>query len=302
MYTLSIMRMAGALKGIAVLVVEDDPDTLELFMLSLSAVGATVKRAASAEEALEQLEGWKPDVILCDIQLPGVDGYSLREIVHANPHLHGVPMIAITGSHPSVESAREQMKGFAKFLLKPAKLPDIVIAVASVVAEQPNRGSSPHLAGAPGSGASMSRELRDILSKLNAATPCRYTSLLRVDAGDTLTSIWTYDRKHPAVDPFPLGLPVHASFSVMVREARGPVSIENAATDPRVVGDPKRAALASYLGVPLFNESGKVFGTVCCYDEVPRKLDDVTRIAVEAAAKELQPLLWSIFPERAVQH
>ena len=49
-------------------------------------------------------------------------------------------------------------------------------------------------------------------------------------------------------------------------------------------------------------ESGKVFGTVCCYDEVPRTLDDATRVAVETAAKELQPLLWSIFPERAVQH
>ncbi len=285
------MRMAGALKGIHVLIVEDDPDTLELFVLSLAAVGAVVKKAASAEAALAVLATWKPDVMLCDIQLPGVDGYSLRELVHRNPHLSAIPLIAITGSHPSVEAARAQMAGFAKFLLKPAKLPDIVIAVASVVSAAPERPTQP-----PPQGQSSSKEVRALLAKLNDATPCRYTSLLRVaETGTTLTSIWSYDRKHPMIDPFPLGLPAHASYCVMVQEARGPVAIEDSSADPRVTTHAKTDQLASYLGVPLFRENGTVFGTVCCYDEVPRSLDNTTRIAVEDCARELQPYLRELF-------
>lgn len=287
--------MAGALKGVSVLIVEDDPDTLELFVLSLSAVGAVVKKAGTAEAALEILATWKPDVVLCDIQLPGVDGYSLRELVHRNPHLASVPLIAITGSHPSVEAARAQMAGFAKFLLKPAKLPDIVIAVASVVSAAPERASH-----APAAGPSASKEVRTLLAKLNEATPCRYTSLLRVaESGNTLISIWSYDRQHPQVDPFPLGLPAHAAYCVMVQEARAPVAIEDASADPRVLDQPKKDQLASYLGVPLFRENGTVFGTVCCYDDVPRTLDNTARIAVEDCARELQPVLRDLMAEHS---
>ncbi len=287
MYKSVPMRMAGALKGVSVLVVEDDPDTLELFILSLSAVGAITKKAASAEAALAILGTWKPDVILCDIQLPGVDGYSLRELVTKNPHLADVPLIAITGSHPSVEAARGLMSGFAKFLLKPAKLPDIVIAVASVVSAT-DRTTQPPPPGAP-----TTKVVRSVLATLNAATPCRYTSFLRVDATDKLTSIWTYDRQHPAVDPFPLGLPVHAAYAVLVREARATVAIEDAAADPRTNELEQR--LASYVGVPMFRENGSVLGTICCYDEVPHALDQATREAVGTAATELEPVLREIF-------
>jgi GAF domain-containing protein len=132
-----------------------------------------------------------------------------------------------------------------------------------------------------------------VLAKANQATPCRYTSFLRVDTTDKLTSIWTYDRQHPAVDPFPLGLPVHASYAVLVREARATVAIEDTAADPRTTDLEQR--LACYVGVPLFRENGSVLGTLCCYDDVPRALGDATRKAVAEAAMELEPLLREIF-------
>ena len=124
--------MAGALHRISVLVVEDDPDTREIFALSLGAVGAQVRSVTSAEAALAVLATWRPDIVLCDLHLPGVDGYSLIEHVHADARWSQIPMISISGSHPEIEIERSQKAGFARHLTKPSKLADIVKAVASV--------------------------------------------------------------------------------------------------------------------------------------------------------------------------
>lgn len=126
------MRMAGALNRVSVLVVEDDPETREIFTLSLGAVGAQVKSVTSAEAALAVLATWLPDIMLCDLHLPGVDGYSLIEHVHADARWRSIPMISISGSHPAIEHERSRLAGFAKHLTKPSKLADIVKAVASV--------------------------------------------------------------------------------------------------------------------------------------------------------------------------
>lgn len=131
------MRLAGALNRVAVLVVEDDPDTLEIFTLSLGAVGAEVKSVSSAEAALALLATWKPDIILSDLHLPGCDGYSLIEHVHGDARYSAIPMISISGSHPELEGERSKQAGFARHLTKPSKLADIVRAVASVRQAQP---------------------------------------------------------------------------------------------------------------------------------------------------------------------
>ncbi len=131
------MRMAGALNRVSVLVVEDDPDTLEIFTLSLGAVGAQVRSVSSAEAALAMLSDWRPDIVLCDLHLPGCDGYSLIEHVQADVRLRTIPMISISGSHPEIEHERSKRAGFARHLAKPSRLADIVIAVASVRSAQP---------------------------------------------------------------------------------------------------------------------------------------------------------------------
>jgi len=129
---MTAMRLAGALNRVSVLVVEDDPDTLELFTLSLGAVGAEVRSVASAEAALAMLSSWLPDIILSDLHLPGVDGYSLIEHVHGDERFRTIPMISISGSHPELETTRSKQAGFVHHLTKPSKLADIVRAVASV--------------------------------------------------------------------------------------------------------------------------------------------------------------------------
>lgn len=275
--------MASALKGVSILVVEDDPDALDVLTLGLGAVGAIVRTAGSAEIALTLLETWRPDVILCDIQLPGVDGYRFLELLRANPHLRTIPAAALTGV---AGLPREHIPNasFEKHLTKPSKLPAIVMALATLYQQDRPEPSDDH----------PSAKLRDLLAQLNTATSCRYTSVLQFGDNDLLTSIWTYDRLRPKTDPFPLGLPVHASYCVLVREARAMFVIENAATDPRTAADPKQD-LACYLGVPLFRSDGTMFGTVCCYDPQPREVEQAARDALAAAARRIEPLLEEMF-------
>lgn len=279
------VQMARALKGISVLVVEDDADTLDLLALGLGAVGADVRTAASAEAALTMLETWRPDVLLCDLQLPGVDGYRFLEVLRANPRLRSIPAAALSGIAGLPHDGRASAT-FEKFLRKPTKLPEIVIALATLCDHGPD-------AAAPA--ARPSAELRAALSRLSAASECRFTSLLRFAEDDTLTSIWTYDRDRPKIDPFPLGLPMHASYCVLVRDAGEMFVVENAATDPRTSDHSRRNDLARYIGVPLFRADRTMFGTVCCYDKEPHAISSETRAALAAAAREIEPWLAELF-------
>lgn len=117
----------------AILVVDDDPDTLELFASAFEKLGADVRRAASAEAALAAFgDGWRADAVLCDLHLPGRDGYALREDLRG---IAGdVPVIAISGSHPTVERERALAAGFAHYFSKPTKLRELLESSLQVIA------------------------------------------------------------------------------------------------------------------------------------------------------------------------
>ncbi len=128
------MLPADALHDVSILVVEDDLDTCELYERALRAVGATVRTANRVASALALLATARPDVVLCDLHLPDVDGYALLREVLADPELAGIPIIAISGSHPELERERALEAGFARHLAKPSKLREIVTAVADLAA------------------------------------------------------------------------------------------------------------------------------------------------------------------------
>jgi CheY-like chemotaxis protein len=79
------------LRGVRVLVVEDDPDEREFLVALLGAAGADVRSASSANEALATLAWWRPGVLVSDIGLPGGDGYGLMEAVRARPGARAPP-------------------------------------------------------------------------------------------------------------------------------------------------------------------------------------------------------------------
>jgi CheY-like chemotaxis protein len=123
----------GSLEGRAVLVVDDDADTLELYASALEKLGANVQRAKSAEVAMALLLAWRADVVLCDLHLPDFDGYSVLDFVKNDSALCNMPVIAISGSHPTVERARALEMGFVRYFTKPTKLRDIADSLIAVI-------------------------------------------------------------------------------------------------------------------------------------------------------------------------
>jgi PAS domain S-box-containing protein len=116
------------LRGIRVLLVEDDADAREVISEVVSEAGALVTQAASAREAYAALRGEPPHILISDIGMPEEDGYSLIRRIRVLPPEHGgdVPAIALTayGRAEDVRAASEA--GFQLHLVKPVK-PDALL-------------------------------------------------------------------------------------------------------------------------------------------------------------------------------
>lgn len=268
------------LEGVRVLLVEDDDDTRELLGHALCLHGANVHASHNGELAVEEVSHWRPDVILADLALPGIDGATtlarIRERVHC-------PAIAVTGNATAGDRARSLAAGFAKHLTKPARVGDIIAAIDTVRV----RAAS-----------DLQSELRSAVAKLNAQSGCRYTSILRFAENHTLVSIWTHDREAPDADAFPVGLPVAASYCVLIQRDGALCKIENAPLDVRVTDHPKRDELACYVGVPIWTGGGQLFGSLCSYDREPRLVSDEVLQLHQQVARELAPIFARLFDEQ----
>ena len=110
--------MSPALEGVSVLLVEDNEDLRDLLGIWLESVGARVQQAANGIEALTSVRHSVPDVIICDLHMPGMDGCGFVEHMRRELKLD-VPVIALTGSESERALFRTLDAGFRGHLLKP---------------------------------------------------------------------------------------------------------------------------------------------------------------------------------------
>ena len=94
-----------------ILVVEDQEDNRQIIRDLLSATDCEITEAASGEEALAAVAKQRPDLILMDIQLPGMDGYEATRRIKADPASHSIPIIAVTSYALSGEEQRARAAG-----------------------------------------------------------------------------------------------------------------------------------------------------------------------------------------------
>ncbi|MEH2306835.1 PAS domain-containing protein [Nostoc sp.] len=122
------------LTGIRVLTVDDDPDARELLTVLLTEYGATVKTVASAAEVLANLESFQPDVLVSDIGMPEVDGYSLiQQIRTLTPEKGGqIPAIALTAYARVDDYQRAITSGYQRHVTKPLDPEELVQAVVAL--------------------------------------------------------------------------------------------------------------------------------------------------------------------------
>ncbi|MCA1857743.1 response regulator [Massilia oculi] len=126
----------ASLAGRCILVVDDEPDSLELVQLVLAGTGARLVTATSAAEALRMLELHRPDLLVSDIGMPLMDGFELIGRVRGLPDqaLAKLPAIALSAFSRREDQLRALEAGFDEYMAKPlhpARLLDTVLAMAA---------------------------------------------------------------------------------------------------------------------------------------------------------------------------
>jgi DNA-binding NtrC family response regulator len=123
--------MEPTLRGLRILVVDDDPAVRGLYVVVLQQAGATVTSSGLASEAVNLIDLEVPDAVVTDVQMPTHDGiWLLRELKARLPR---VPVIAVSGHIDVVGLVDLQRLGFADVLTKPLGLSELTKAVARVV-------------------------------------------------------------------------------------------------------------------------------------------------------------------------
>jgi len=102
-----------------ILVVEDQEDNRRILRDLLTSASYEMIEAVTGEEGVTLAEAQRPDLILMDIQLPGLDGYEATRQIKANPALRQIPIIAVTSYALSGDEAKAQAAGCDGYVTKP---------------------------------------------------------------------------------------------------------------------------------------------------------------------------------------
>lgn len=122
-----------------VLLAEDDHDSREMYVFALELAGFRTCQAASGEEALARAAELAPDVIVTDLNLPGVDGYELCERLKADPSTAHTQLLALTGSSLDEDVTRARAAGCTRVLIKPFPPDHLGREISEVLAASESR-------------------------------------------------------------------------------------------------------------------------------------------------------------------
>jgi len=120
-----------------VLYVEDDPHNFLLVKRALEAMGGVqVQQALDGEQGLQLIGQLHPDLVLVDIQLPGMDGLELTRRLKADEQVRNVPVVALTANVMRGERQRALQAGCADFVAKPFNLGEFRKLVAAYLEDE----------------------------------------------------------------------------------------------------------------------------------------------------------------------
>jgi CheY-like chemotaxis protein len=106
----------------------------------LKYLGAEVQTAYSGQTALEMIENCRPDVVLMDIGMPGMDGYEVARRIRERDDLDGIVLIALTGWGQPGDRSRTQSAGFDHHLVKPADMSALQTLLISAQKRRDSKG------------------------------------------------------------------------------------------------------------------------------------------------------------------
>ncbi len=120
-------------KGLKILVVEDEADTLDILDKMLTRRGVEVITARHGLQALARLDESEPDLILCDVMMPKMDGYELCKRIRSHPRYYHLPIVFLTASKDQNEREKCIQNGADGFTAKPVLMSELKMVVGSLM-------------------------------------------------------------------------------------------------------------------------------------------------------------------------
>ena len=126
-----------------VLVVDDNEDAADRLGMLLQFLGAEVAVVHDGHGALEKMRSFKPEVVLLDLGMPGMNGLEVARVMREDPELRGITLVALTGWGQREDRRRTHEAGFDYHLVKPADL-SALQTILGVTADEPQGPASVH--------------------------------------------------------------------------------------------------------------------------------------------------------------
>ncbi len=124
-----------------ILIVEDNPANMKLASVLLRNAGHTILSAVDAEAGLTLARSERPDLILMDIQLPGMDGLAATALLKQDPVTARIPVIAVTAMAMKSDRERTQIAGCDGYISKPLRYRELYACIDSLLGGSPDRDS-----------------------------------------------------------------------------------------------------------------------------------------------------------------
>ena len=119
-----------------ILVIEDKPANMKLASLLLEKVGHSVLCAGDAETGLTLARGELPDLILMDVQLPGMDGLAATTLLKHDPATAAIPVIALTAMAMKDDQKKTQLAGCDAYISKPLHYQELYAAIDTLLTKR----------------------------------------------------------------------------------------------------------------------------------------------------------------------
>ena len=248
------------------LIVDDNEDGATTLEAILDAMGHAVRTAATGEQGVRIAAEWRPDVVLCDLGLPDLDGYSVCERIRSQAGAAGVHLVAVTGWGQDEYRQRSAEAGFDRHLVKPVD-PQVLERTLANFRSRHDPGRLAELRRLMILDSSPERDFDAIAAAVAAslAVPIAIVNILDARRDWFKACVGLLQRESPAATSF-----CEAFFD----SAEETIIAEDTTRDPRfqdhplVVGQPH---IRFYAATRLVVE-GHVVGTLCAYDVRPRKI------------------------------
>jgi len=126
-----------------ILIIEDNPANIELMSFLLSAYGHAPLSAADGPRGVAAARSERPDLIACDVNLPGMDGFAVLAELKGDPALAGVPILAVTALAMTGDREKVLAAGFDGYISKPIEPESFVAELEAFLTSTPATASAP---------------------------------------------------------------------------------------------------------------------------------------------------------------